>query len=130
MADTLFRMTVNALALVAAVKLVGGISFVGRWWEMLLVGAVFGVVNALIRPVLRFFAFPLIVITFGLFSFLINAAMLAITADVSGWFGLHFSVEGLWSALWGALIVSVVSMVLEGFGKGLRPDEGEGYKRG
>lgn len=124
MAYTLFRITVNALSLVAAVKLVGGISFAGRWWEMLLVGAVFGVVNALIRPVLRFFAFPLIVITFGLFSFLINAAMLALTADVAGWFGLNFGVEGLWSALWGALIVSVVGTVLEGFGKGLRSDEG------
>ena len=123
MSYTLFKIMVNALSLVAAVRLVGGIDFTGQWWEMIVVGAVFGVVNTLIRPVVRFFAFPLIVLTLGLFTLVVNAALLGLTAEVSGWFGLGFRVAGFWPALWGAIIVSLASMVLGSLGKGLRDDE-------
>ena len=106
------RILANAIAISLAVKLIEGITFTGPWWKMIITGAVFGVVNALIRPVVKLFTFPLIILTLGLFTLIVNALMLGLTAYLSDAFGLGLSVAGFWPAFWGALVISIVSFLL------------------
>jgi putative membrane protein len=112
MAYTILRMMINALSIVIAVKLVDGLTFTGEWWKMIIVGAVFGIVNSVIKPIVQFFTFPFIILSLGLFTLIINTLMLALTASFSDTFGLGFNIRGFWPAFRGAIIVSVVSMLL------------------
>lgn len=105
----ILKIMINALSIAVAVKLIDGITFTGEWWKMIIIGAVFGIVNSLIRPIVKFFTFPLIILTLGLFTFIINALMLLLTEALSGHFNLGLQIYGLWPAFWGALIVSIVS---------------------
>ena len=80
------------------------------------IALVFGAVNALIKPILKTLATPLIWLTLGLFTLVVNAGMLALTSWFSGVLGLAFHVDHFWwDAVWGALIVTIVSMVLGAF---------------
>ncbi len=106
------RTIVTAIALWAAVALIPGIDYQGAWWGLLLVALVFGVINALVRPVLLILSCPLIVLTLGLFIFVLNAFLLWLTGQVSGALGLDFRVTGFWSAVLGGIIVGIVSTVL------------------
>ncbi len=108
----LIRLLVNTVAIYAAVELIPGLHFDQGAGKFLLVAAVFGLVNALVRPLLTILTCPLVLITLGLFVLVINALMLLLTARLSGALGLGFSVEGFWPAFWGALVISVVSTVL------------------
>ena len=112
MAYLILRIMINAMAIAVAVKLVQGITFTGEWWKMIIIGAVFGIVNSFIKPLLTFFTLPLIILTLGLFTLIINTLMLLLTAKLSGPFELGLRINGFWPAFWGALIVSVVSMIL------------------
>jgi putative membrane protein len=112
MQQLLLRLTINAVSLAAAIKLIDGISFTGEWWKIILIAAIFGIINALIKPIVQFFTFPIIIITLGLFTLVINAAMLAVTAMLSGPLNLGFHISGFWPALWGALVISIVSIIL------------------
>jgi putative membrane protein len=105
------RILVNAVALWAA-TLVPGISNQGGLGTLLLVALVFGFVNALIRPLLSLLSCPLIILTLGLFTLILNAFMLQITAWLGGKFGLDFRVDTFMAAFLGAVVVSVVSTVL------------------
>jgi putative membrane protein len=107
----LLRWLINALAIYAASKLVSGIK-VEDEWAIIAVALILGLVNAFIRPLLKFFTCPLIVLTLGLFLFVINAAMLAFTAWVAGQLGIGFEVAGFGAAFWGALVISLVSLAL------------------
>lgn len=111
----LWRIVVNAVALWAATQLVDGIRFTGAWPTLLLVALVFGVVNVTVRPVLKLLTFPLLILTLGLFTFVLNALMLWLTAAISDAFGLGFHVAGFRAAFWGALVVTVVSFALSLF---------------
>ncbi len=95
-----------------AIQLVDGIDHRGSLWSLLFVALVFGVLNASIRPVLKLLSLPVIILTLGLFIFVINALMLMMTGWVSGVLNLGFYVAGFWDAFFGGLIVSVVSLVL------------------
>jgi putative membrane protein len=108
----LLRIMINALSIAAAVKLVDGITFTGEWWKMIIVGAVFGVVNSFIKPVVTFFALPLIILTLGLFTLIVNTLMLVITAKLSVPLELGLQINGFWPAFKGAVIISLVSMLL------------------
>jgi len=108
----ILRVMINALSIAVAVKLVEGITFTGEWWKMIIIGAVFGVVNSFIKPFVTFFTFPLIILTLGLFTLIVNALMLLITIELSGPLKLGLYINGFWSAFWGALIISIVSMFL------------------
>ena len=108
----ILKIIINALSIAIAVKLVDGITFSGEWWKMIIIGAVFGIVNSLIRPIVKFFTFPFIILTLGLFTFIINALMLLLTESLSESFSLGLQIHGFWPALWGALIVSIVSTFL------------------
>jgi len=107
----LLRWLINALAIYVASKVVPGI-YVRDEWAIVAVALILGLVNAFIRPLLKFFTCPLIVLTLGLFLFVINAAMLGFTAWVAGQFGIGFEVANFWAALWGALVISLVSLAL------------------
>jgi putative membrane protein len=108
----LIRLLVNAASLWVATRLVTGVTFNGGWVPFFGVALVFGVVNAFVRPVLKILTFPLIILTLGLFSFVVNGLMLWLTSRVSDTLGLGFHVAGFWPAFWGALVVSIVSMLL------------------
>ncbi|MEW6068298.1 MAG: phage holin family protein [Nitrospirota bacterium] len=112
MTNLLLRIMINALSITIAMKLIDGITFTGEWWKMIIIGAVFGIVNSFLKPLMMLFTFPLIIFTLGLFTLVVNALMLIITAKLSGPFNLGLQIEGFWPALWGALIVSIVSMLL------------------
>ena len=107
----LLRWLINALAIYVASKVVSGI-WVRDEWAIIAVALILGLVNAFIRPLLKFFTCPLIVLTLGLFLFVINAAMLGLTAWVAGQLGIGFGVAGFGAAFWGALVISLVSLAL------------------
>jgi len=107
----LVRLLVNALGLYIAARIVSGIELGDQVLVVLGVALVFGLVNALIRPLLKLLTCPLIILTLGLFTLVINAAMLLLTSALSRAVGLTFVVEGFWPAFWGALVISVVSLV-------------------
>jgi putative membrane protein len=111
----LIRWIVIAIALAAAVYLVPGIRVVGEtgWISVLLAAAVVGFVNAIIRPVLKFLSCPLIVLTLGLFTLVINALCLMIASWLTlNVFGVGIAVDGFLSALIGSIVISVVSFLL------------------
>lgn len=108
----LLRLAINAAALWAAARFIDGISYAGSWPGLVAVALVFGVVNTFIRPVLRFFSFPVTILTLGLFTLVINALMLMLTAWIASRLDIAFTVRGFVPALLGAVCVSVLSMVL------------------
>jgi len=124
----LMRILVTAIALWAATRLVSGITFQGSWIGLAGVALVFGVLNSFVRPVLSFLAFPLLVLTLGLFTFVLNAVMLLFTSALSSKVGIDFHVAGFWPAFWGAIVVGIVSFLLSMFlpdGERKRADVGE-----
>ncbi len=103
---------INTLALWAAAKVVSGITYSGPWYGLMFVAVVFGVLNAFVRPVLKLLSFPLVILTLGLFIFVLNAFMLWLTAAASKALDIGFGVAGFWPAFWGALVISLINMVL------------------
>ena len=84
-----------------------------RLLTILLVAVVFGLVNAVVKPIATVLSFPAIVLTLGLFTFIVNAFMLQITEWVSGAVGLDFTIDDFfWDAVMAALVITLVSMVL------------------
>ena len=108
----LIRLVITAVALWAAVHLVQGITYEGPLYKLLIVALVFGVVNAVVRPILTALTCPLIVLTLGLFLLVLNGLMLWLTALLSGRLGLGFRVDGFVPAFIGALVVTVTSAIL------------------
>jgi putative membrane protein len=112
----LIRLLINAAALYVAANVVSGITYDGRGFVgILLVALVFGVLNAFLRPILTLLTCPLQMLTLGLFTIVINAIMLLLTSAASDFLGLGFYVAGLWPAILGALVVSIVSILLSLF---------------
>lgn len=111
----LIRWTITALALFAAVWLVGGIHVDDSrgWIVYAAMAVILSLVNAIIRPILSLLALPLIVLTIGIFTLVINAGTLLIASSLANnVFKVGFYVDGFWPALWGSLIVSIVSAIL------------------
>lgn len=106
------RIVITAVALWAATRLVSGITFQGNWIGLAGVALVFGVLNSFVRPVLSFLAFPLQILTLGLFTFVLNAVMLLLTGALASKLGIDFHVAGFRAAFWGAIVVGIVSVVL------------------
>lgn len=114
----LIWVVVNALALAAASWLLDGIRLTDAAAEdriitLVLVALIFGVVNAVVEPILKLLSLPLIILTLGLFLIVINAAMLLLTGWLSEQFGLGFTVDGFWTAVLGAIVVTIATWVLE-----------------
>lgn len=110
MRNFVVRIFVNALALSAAAWLVPGISLSGGFANVLLVALVFGLVNAILKPLVLLLSLPFLLLTLGLFAFVVNAAMLLLTARLTE----HLAVSGFGAALLGSLVISVVTAVLGG----------------
>jgi putative membrane protein len=108
----LIRLLVNAAALWVATQLVPGVTYVGGPLPFLGVALVFGLINAILRPVLKILTLPIIILTLGIFALVINGLMLLLTSSLSEALGLGFHVRGFWPAFWGALVVSIVSTIL------------------
>ncbi len=117
----LVRWAINAIAIWAAIELVPGIEHTGSAGSLFLIALVFGLVNALVRPVLTLLTCPLIILTLGLGLLVINAAMLGLTA----WLVPALQVDGFWPALLGSLIISIVSGLISSLIK----DERETHPR-
>lgn len=117
----ILRLLVTAASLWVAVSLVPGIEFAGPWTHLLLVALVFGVVNAIVRPIILMLTCPLVLLTLGLFIFVLNGLMLLLTGALSTAVGIDFRVTGILAAIIGALIIGIVSTVLNVF-VGTKPE--------
>jgi putative membrane protein len=112
MRSLLLHWTFNAAALWVAAYFISGLDFTGGLGHLLLVAVVFGLVNSLLRPLLTILTCPLIILTLGLFTLVINAIMLLVTGWLSERWNLGFTVAGFWPAFWGGLMVGIVSFLL------------------
>jgi putative membrane protein len=106
------RLLVNAAALWVATEVVPGVSYVGGFLPFVAVALIFGIINATLRPLTKLLTCPIILLTLGLFAFVVNGLMLWLTSAVADSLGLGFRVNGFWPAFWGALVVSIVSTLL------------------
>lgn len=107
----------NAGALAVAVWLLDKITLTGdstgkKAGTLLLVALIFGLVNFLVKPVVNLLSLPLLILTLGLFTLVVNALMLLLTSWLADVFDLSFHVEGFWTAVLGGLIISIVSWAL------------------
>lgn len=109
---------VNALALAAATALLDGIELSARSTEdqvvtLVLVALVFGVINAVVAPVVKLLSLPFIIVTLGLMLLVINALMLMLTGWVADRLDLGFRVDGFWTAVLGAIVITVATWILD-----------------
>ncbi len=114
----LIRVIVDALALAVAAWLIDDIKVTEEAREdqvlaLVIVALIFGVINAFVKPVLKLFSLPFIILTLGLFLLVINAALLLLTSWIAGEIGLGFEVDGFWTAVLGSIVITIVSWVLE-----------------
>ena len=107
-----FRWGINAVALYVAILIVPGIDLRGSWMDILWLALIFGLLNALVRPLLKFLTCPLIILTLGLFTILINTGMLLLTSKIGQAIGFGLTVNGFWTAVLGSLVISIVSVVM------------------
>ena len=110
----LIRWAITSFSLYVAAWLVPGIRVEGEAWKIFaLMAVILGLVNSIVRPVLRLLSCPLIILTLGLFVFVINALTLWLASTIAvKWLHVGFYVDGFVPAFWGALIVSIVSVIL------------------
>ncbi len=102
-----------AASLWVAVWIVDGFEFSGEWWQFLIVAVIMGAVNAVVKPVLKLFSLPLILVTLGLFLLVVNAVALAVVVGLSGVFDLGLTSEGFfWETFLASIVVTIVSWVL------------------
>ena len=124
----ILRLVVTALATAVAVWIVPGITLTdtdrtSQALTLLGVAVIFGIVNAVVKPIMQVLSACLVVLTRGIFLLVINAAMLALTSWFAGVVGLGFHVDGFWAAVFGSVIISVVGALLGGLlGQGRREE--------
>ena len=113
----LIRVLISALSLGAAAWLFDDIEVTGtelseQALTLLGVGLIFGFINAFVAPVVKLLSLPFIILTLGLLLPLINAAMLWLTSEIAEGLGLGFTVDGFWTTIFGAIVISIVTIVL------------------
>lgn len=116
----IIRWVITGFSLFVANWAIEGIRVVGKesWVVYAIVALVLGFINAVIRPILKLLSCPLVILTLGLFTFIINGFMLKLASYISvRWLNIGFYVDSFSSAFWGALIVSIVSVILSTFVK-------------
>jgi putative membrane protein len=113
MLRALLQIALNGVAVLIAAYLVPGITYTGSLPYLLLVGLVIGLVNLIVKPIVTFFSFPLILVTLGLFYLVINGLMLYIAASLLA--GLH--VQGCGAAILGGLVIAVINWLVRAFTK-------------
>ncbi|MET7639308.1 phage holin family protein [Streptomyces sp. NPDC005438] len=118
MTNFLTKTVVTAGALAVAVWLIDDITLTGdstgrKAVTLLLVALIFGVLNAVVKPLLQLLSFPVVILTLGLFLLVINALMLMLTSWVADKVDLSFHVDGFWPAFLGALVITIVTWAVE-----------------
>ncbi|MEK6256613.1 MAG: phage holin family protein [Chloroflexota bacterium] len=109
----ILRWIINGLALYAAIKLLPGLRLLDESAAAYVwIALIFGLLNAAVRPILKLLTCPLIFLTLGLFTLVVNTGMFYLTSWVGEFFGIQLQIAGFWPAFLGALIVSIVSVVL------------------
>jgi putative membrane protein len=113
----ILRWAINAIALYAAIAIVnstiGGIVLDNpHWASYVWMALIFGLINAVVRPILKALTCPLIILTLGLFTLVVNTLLFYLVGYIGSFFGVGFTVEHFWAAFLGAIIVSLVSIVL------------------
>lgn len=114
MTKFILRLVINAVALYLAIYLLPGIELLSGTVSILWLALIFGVVNALFRPLLQFLTCPLIILTLGLFTLVINTFLFWLTSVVGQWFGIALVISDpvWWNAFLGGLVVSIVSVLM------------------
>ena len=106
-------LTINAIGLFLAVYFVPGVTLQDdNWVSIIWLALIFGFINAFLRPLLKLLTCPLIILTLGLFTLLINTFLFWLTSQIGQAFGIGFTIDGFLAAFLGGLVVSVVSVVL------------------
>jgi len=109
----ILNLLVNAIALYAAVALISGIiPQSSNWFSFLWLALIFGLINAILKPILQVVGCPFIILTLGFGGLLINTLLFYLAGEIGTRFGVGFTVAGFWPAFFGALVVSVVSFIL------------------
>jgi len=111
----LIRLAINGVAIYAAVAIMQGRGLAMEdtaWLNFIWLALIFAVVNAVIKPVLKVVGCPVLILTLGLGTLLINALLFYLTSLISQYFHIGFSVTNFWGAFFGSIIVSVISVVL------------------
>lgn len=130
----IIRTIVTAIALWVATLIVDGIevagsSTVANALTLIVVAIIFGLVNAVIKPVIKVVGCVFYILTLGLIALVVNALLFLLTGWISGLLDLPFRVEGFWAAFWGAIIVGVVSWLIGLVIPEPRPAQREGYRQ-
>lgn len=121
MISLILRLIINAVGLWLAVRLVDGIDYTDPAGNadnsraiitLIVLAVIFTLVNALVKPFVKMLSLPLLILTLGLFTLVINALMLWLTAWLSGFTDYGLTVAGFWAAIWGGLIIAIVNFVL------------------
>jgi putative membrane protein len=102
------RVAINAVAIWVAAAVVKGI-IIGDWQALVLTALVFGLINSFLKPIVKRLTCPLYFLTLGLAAFVVNAAMLGLTAWLAGQLTIDFRVDGIAAAIMGAAVVGVVA---------------------
>jgi putative membrane protein len=126
MKNLIIKLLANAVALAGASWVVSGITLQGsttgrRVLTLLIVAAIFGIVNAVVKPIAKLISLPFIILTLGLLIFVINALMLLLTSWITGKLDVQFHVTGFGAALLGSLVITLVGMLLNA----VLPDKAE-----
>lgn len=101
----LMRILANCIAIIIAAKLIPGFIFVGSSIDLLVAGAVIGLINALIKPIISLIALPVIFLTLGLFNIIINIGLLLLADKLL----TQLTIQGFWPAFWGIVILSLIN---------------------
>ena len=119
------RVLITSAALAVAAWLIDGIRFTGprhgmdeiqeKILPLLLVAAILSLINSFLRPVLTLLSIPFIIVTLGLFLLVINAGMLLLASELADALDIGFRVTGFWPAVGGAIVITVVTWILDGF---------------
>lgn len=107
-ARILFHILANGLAIILANRLLPGFIFYGDWVDLIIASAVLGIVNSFIKPILKLLTFPVIILTLGIFSIIINIFLLYLVAGI-----VHtIQIDGFWAAFWAVIIISITNNII------------------
>lgn len=104
----IIQILANSASILAADWLVPGFVFRGEWQELFIAGAILGIVNSFIRPIIKLLTFPIIILTLGLFTVIINVAMLYLAAS----FIPNLIINGFWAGFWAVIIISIINSLI------------------
>lgn len=108
----------QAVALGISIWLLSGLHLHGastgdRLWRLLVVAFILGAVSAVVKPLVQLLSLPVIILSLGLFLFVINGLMLLLVSSISGSLHLGFHVDGFWPAVWGSIVITLVGWVVD-----------------